>query len=108
MAGRTVCRSAAYSSFSDPDASNGSIPMIQREGQRTKAPFCGDGVTLPWGIAVDGDDNVWVVNFNGRSISHFCEFTQGNCPPGARTGPPISPETGDTFDGLTRDTRRAR
>src|SRR5262245_59687634 len=59
---------------SDADATNGSITMIQRDGQRTKGPFRGGGVTLPWGIAVDGDDNVWVANFNGQGLSHFCGF----------------------------------
>jgi hypothetical protein len=89
---------------SDPDATNGSITMIRRDGQRTKGPFRGGGVTLPWGIAVDGDDNVWVANFNGQGLSHFCGVRPGNCPPGARTGSPISPVTGYRFDGLTRNT----
>src|SRR5262245_40490102 len=88
----------------DADATNGSITMIQRNGQHTKGPFRGGGVTLPWGVAVDGDDNVWVANFNGHGLSHFCGSRPGNCPPGARTGSPISPETGYMFDGLTRNT----
>jgi hypothetical protein len=89
---------------SDPDALDGSITMIQRDGERTKGPFRGGGVTLPWGVAVDGDDNVWVANFNGQGLSHFCGLTPKNCPPGTETGSPISPETGYKFDGLTRNT----
>ena len=31
-------------------------------------------------------------------------FDSRKCPPGARTGSPISPDTGYAFDGLTRNT----
>ncbi|MGH3183122.1 MAG: hypothetical protein ACRDOH_23820 [Streptosporangiaceae bacterium] len=35
-------------------------------------PFSGGGLTIPWGIAVDGNDNVWVANFGGQRVSEFC------------------------------------
>jgi hypothetical protein len=78
------------------------------------SPFTGGGLTLPWGIAVDGDDTVWVFNFGavrvGEStdiptgISRFCGVTTANCPAGMHVGDPISPDTGYRSDALERIT----
>jgi hypothetical protein len=92
------------SGFLNPVGTNGSITMIRRDGRATKGPFRGGGLTIAWGIAVDGDDNVWVANFGDRRLSHFCGRDPRRCPPGAETGSPISPDTGYAFDGLTRNT----
>ena len=59
---------------------------------------------MPWGIAVDGNDNVFVANFNGKRLSYLCGANPSNCPPGFNTGDPISPDGGYTFDGLVRNT----
>ena len=32
------------------------------------SPFTGGGITLPWGIAVDGNDTVWVFNFGAVKV----------------------------------------
>jgi len=69
--------------------------------------FTGGGVFWPWGIAVDGNDNIWVGNFAGpRSgligITQLCGAKPWTCPPGHNTGDPISPPTGYTSDGFTR------
>lgn len=65
--------------------------------------FKGGGLTLAWGIAVDGNDNVWVSNFNGRRVSHFCGVRRKACRPGSVAGDPISPDdTGYFFNGFTR------
>jgi streptogramin lyase len=66
--------------------------------------FTGGGLTVPWGIAIDGNDNVWVANFGGQHVSEFCGARPGTCPTGLHTGDPISPETGYTSDALTRNT----
>lgn len=67
--------------------------------------FTGGGITIPWGIAVDGDDNVWVANFGRMRLSHFCGADAATCPPGSEVGDAISPDgTGYGFDGLTRNT----
>ncbi|MGH3182412.1 MAG: hypothetical protein ACRDOE_10985, partial [Streptosporangiaceae bacterium] len=42
----------------------GSVTFISSNGARTEQ-FTGGGLTAPWGIAVDGNDNVWVANFAG-------------------------------------------
>lgn len=104
VANSAALRVPCPTGFLDPVGTNGSITMIQRDGQATKGPFRGGGLTIAWGIAVDGDDNVWVANFGDQRLSYFCGFDHGKCPPGAKTGSPISPDTGYTFDGLTRNT----
>lgn len=90
----------------------GSIILVTKDGTMPPgSPFTGGGVTSPWGVAVDGNDQVWVANFsNGEGkvgpelmrVSQFCGMRPETCPPGKRTGDPISPATGYTSDGLTR------
>jgi hypothetical protein len=84
----------------------GSLTLIGRDGQpvRTTA-FEGGGMTIPWGIAVDGDDHVWVANFGKQRVSELCGMRPATCPPGVDSGEPISPDgTGYGFDGLARST----
>lgn len=90
--------------FLTPESTDGSITMIDKRGRVTKGPFVGGGVTMPWGIAVDGNDNVWIANFYAQRLSHFCGRKRKTCPPGVDTGGPISPDGGYAFDGLTRNT----
>ncbi len=64
--------------------------------------YNGGGVAGPWGITVDGDDNVWVANFEDTnplrfSVSKLCGINPANCPTGLTTGDPISPATGYTL-----------
>jgi sugar lactone lactonase YvrE len=78
--------------------------------------FNGGGVTIPWGIAVDGNDTVWVANFGFRfletpwqapnRVSHFCGVDPAKCPPTKQAvGRAISPMgTGYTSDALDRNT----
>ena len=88
--------------FANPNAS---VTMIQPDGTAAAgSPFKGGGIELPWGIAVDGNDNVWVANFNGQRLSHMCGAKPENCPPGLDTGDPISPDDGYGFDVLVRNT----
>jgi hypothetical protein len=94
-------------------------PSITLFGQDTHepypgSPFTGGGLTLPWGIAVDGDDTVWEFNFGvlpvGQTtdiptgISRFCGVDTRNCPTGLTVGDPISPDTGHRSDALERIT----
>jgi hypothetical protein len=78
------------------------------------SPFTGGGLTLPWGVAVDGYDTVWVFNFGAvpvgeftdtpTGISHFCGTDTRQCPAGLHVGDPISPSTGYRSDALARIT----
>jgi hypothetical protein len=81
-----------------------SVTMVHADGTTPRRPFRGGGLTVPWGIAVDGENHVWVSNFAGQTVSELCGADTGTCPPGHRTGQPISPPTGYTFDGLVRST----
>lgn len=82
---------------------NASVTMINGDGTPI-GPFKGGGLLVPWGIAVDGDGNVWVSNFQGSAVSQLCGASPENCPPGLKTGDPISPDGGYFFDGLKRNT----
>ena len=81
---------------------NGSIALLTANGAVEQ--FTGAGLTLPWGIAVDGDDNLWVANFGGERLSHLCGARLSTCPAG-QVGAALSPsDTGYAFDGLQRNT----
>jgi sugar lactone lactonase YvrE len=78
-----------------------SVVKVGPDGSLTS--YEGGGLTIPWGIAVDGDDNIWVANFTGQRLSHLCGARAATCPPGAIDGA-ISRDTGYPFDGLQRNT----
>ncbi len=104
----------ANSDFTDVPCPTGTPPPHRHSGsltlisQNPSSPhprrFTGGGLTVPWGVAVDGRDNVWVTNFGGQRLSEFCGTRTASCRPGTRTGRPISPATGYGFDGLVRNT----
>jgi hypothetical protein len=63
--------------------------------------FSGGGIDGPWGITVDGEDNIWVGNFGPLKLgSNFTgrltKLWGVNAPPGHNVGDPISPPTGYT------------
>jgi hypothetical protein len=72
----------------------GDVSMVQPDGTVLPPFDGGKSIIAPWGIAVDGNDNVWVANATGRSVTHLCGARPANCPPGTKTGDPISPPGG--------------
>lgn len=97
----------AIDSFDGPFASIALIKKNIATGKYILKKFqpSGGGVILPWGIAVDGNDNIWVANFDGQRLSHLCGSNTENCPPGKQIeGAAISPDTGYSFSGLVRVT----
>ena len=89
----------------DAPVPGASVTMIMPDGTPSKgSPYTRGGLYMPWGIAVDGNDNVFVANFNGKRLSYLCGADPSKCPPGYKTGDPISPGGGYTFEGLTRNT----
>lgn len=85
----------------------GSVTLIRADGGLApRSPFRNGGIVNAWGVAVDGDDTVWVANFSGRRLAQLCGVRTNACPPGKRrVGAPISPaRTGYGFDGLERIT----
>lgn len=83
---------------------SGSITLISSSGEAQPRQFTGGGLTAPWGVAVDGHDNVWISNFGGQRLSEFCGTETANCPLGKRTGQAISPPSGYGSDGFVRNT----
>jgi sugar lactone lactonase YvrE len=88
------------------DTNLGSLTLIRPDGTPGPgSPFTGGGITVAWGVAVDGVGNVWVANFAGKRLSHYCGADPAQCPPGMSTGDAISPDgLGYGFDGLVRNT----
>jgi hypothetical protein len=102
-----------------------SIALFLRHPDRkphVDSPFTGGGLTIPWRVAVDGNDTVWVADFGfpldlahlentaaweaPNRVSHFCGVDTSQCPPPKReVGKAISPDgTGYTSDALDRNT----
>jgi streptogramin lyase len=72
----------------------GDVSMIRPDGT-VLGPFNGGGsITGPWGIAIDGNDNVWVSSSTSQSITQLCGVRPETCPPGLKTGDPVSPSGG--------------
>ena len=74
----------------------GSVVVLKPDGsQFPGSPFAGSSLPGPWAAAVDGNDNVWISNFAGASgqLAHLCGARTENCPPGMKTGDPISPRS---------------
>jgi sugar lactone lactonase YvrE len=101
-------------------ADNSSVTMLQAADRKPSpgSPYTGGGIKLLWGIAVDGDDMVWAFNFAAApppgltittptAISRLCGVDTKKCPPGLKTGDPISPASGYQSDALTRITSGA-
>jgi hypothetical protein len=107
------------------DATAPSIALFLRHPNRKShvdSPFTGGGLTIPWGVAIDGNDTVWVANFGfpfdlahpedtaeweaPNRVSHFCGVDTSKCPPTKReVGKAISPDgTGYTSNALDRNT----
>jgi hypothetical protein len=42
------------------------------------ATYHGGGLNIPWEIAVDGNDNIWVADFGGERLSHLCGASGGS------------------------------
>jgi len=72
----------------------GDVSMVRPDGTVLPPFDGGKSIIGPWGIAIDGDDNVWVANSIGRSVTQLCGARPANCPPGLKTGDPISPPGG--------------
>jgi hypothetical protein len=77
----------------------GSVSMMRPNGTMS-GPFYGGGQNGSWAIAVDGNDNIFISNFLGQSISELCGVRTATCPAGLKTGDPISPPGGFVGGGM--------
>ena len=72
----------------------GDVSMIRPDGT-VHGPFnAGGAITGPWGIAIDGNDNVWVASSTSHSVTQLCGVRTETCPPGLKTGDAITPSEG--------------
>jgi len=83
---------------------------------RKLGEFTGGGIDGPWGIAVDGEGNIWVSNFgatmlandfNEGRLSKLCGANPAAWPKGLTMGDPISPQTGYTVPSAGEQVRLA-
>jgi hypothetical protein len=72
----------------------GDVSMIRPDGTVLPPVDANKSIIGPWGVAIDGNDNVWIANSTGRSITQLCGVRTETCPPGLETGDPISPSSG--------------
>ena len=86
-----------------PGWEGGSLTVLHPDGSEASfSPVYGKGISGPWAVSVDGNDNIWVSNFTSSAagIVHLCGFRTENCPPGMKTGDAISPPGGYVGGGL--------
>ena len=82
--------------------STGVVSMIRPDGvQPRPAGYDGGGlVSVPWGLNIDGNDDVWFGNFWGRSVGFMAGDTKGH-PAGVKTGDVIHVFKGGNLQMLT-------
>jgi len=65
-----------------------------RPGGTVAASFRLPGLFLPWGVAVDGSDRVWVSGFGKPGVWLLCGASTAACPAGSSAGDLLSPRLG--------------
>jgi sugar lactone lactonase YvrE len=75
---------------------------------RVKGQFKAPSIRGAWSVAIDGDDNVWVASFINRKLTQLCGRIVANCPPGTKTGEPISPARAGFGNGASSTSPRSR
>ena len=70
-----------------PPRPTGAVNMIRPDGtQPAPDGFTGDAINIPWGLNVDGNDDVWVGNMWGRSVSLLAGDNTKGHPAGTKAG----------------------
>jgi hypothetical protein len=70
-----------------PARITGQVNMIRPDGtQPAPQGFTGPAISLPWGINVDGNDDIWVGNMWGRSASLLAGDNTKGHPAGTKAG----------------------
>jgi hypothetical protein len=83
--------------------STGFVSMIRPDGTQTSPRgFNGNGaVNLPWGVNIDGNDDVWTTNGYSQVIAYLAgENTKGH-PAGTKTGDLLHQFTNGAFENFT-------
>jgi len=81
----------------------GIVTMMRPDGtQPVPGGFTGGGsIDVPWGLNIDGNDDVWVGNFKGRSVVLMAGADAKGHPAGTKTGDVIHVFTGGSIQMLT-------
>ncbi len=70
-----------------PARPTGQVNMIRPDGtQPVPAGFSGEAINIPWGLNIDGNDDVWVGNMWGRSVTLLAGDNTPGHPAGTKTG----------------------
>lgn len=76
---------------SNPKMITGVLNMIRPDGtQAAPAGFTGNkAISVPWGVSIDGNDDVWVGNFWGRGVVLMAGDNTAGHPASTKTGDAI-------------------
>ena len=85
-----------------PGPDGGAVVVLRPDGTWARPAVHGNGIVVPWAIAIDGNDHIWVSNFSNPpdSIAELCGYRTETCPPGMKMGDPISPPGGFVGGGM--------
>ena len=75
-----------YAKANPQQTSSGMVALISPDLKIIKSDIAKGDVYIPWGVSIDGNDNVWVANLFGSSLMHICGTNPSNCPDGKTTG----------------------
>ena len=81
----------------------GVIHAIRPDGtQLSNKGFDGGGtISVPWGLNIDGNDNVWIGNFWGRSVAVMAGVSPNEAQANAKPGDVLHVFTGGSIQMLT-------
>jgi len=70
-----------------PPRPTGAVNMIRPDGtQPAPMGFTGEAINIPWGLNIDGNDDVWVGNMWGRSVTLLAGDNTKGHPAGTKAG----------------------
>jgi hypothetical protein len=70
-----------------PARPTGQVNMIRPDGtQPVPKGFSGEAINIPWGLNIDGNDDVWVGNMWGRCATLLAGDNTKGHPPGTKAG----------------------
>ncbi|MBU3565877.1 hypothetical protein [Polynucleobacter sp. MWH-HuK1] len=70
-----------------PTRTTGAINMIRPDGtQPVPMGFTGPALNIPWGLNIDGNDDVWIGNFWARSVALMAGDDTKGYPAGTKAG----------------------
>jgi hypothetical protein len=87
----------------NPNMVTGVVNMIRPDGsQPAPTGFTGNkAVSVPWGLNIDGNDDVWIGNFWGRGVVLMAGDNTKGHPAGTKTGDAIHVFKGGSIQMLT-------